>query len=209
MQNRPAFDLKLYLVTDTQLAEPNSVEWVVEQAIEGGVTMVQLREKMTPTRKFIEKARRLKSLLAPRNIPLIINDRLDIALAVDADGLHIGQEDMPYPLARKLLGPNKIIGLSIETFEQARLAQEYDVDYLGISAFTTPTKSDLGEPLGVDGIREIISFSKHRIVAIGGIKVHNAAVVMSAGVEGIAVVSAIVAAQNPRSAAYAFRQVIH
>ena len=104
--------LKLYLVTDRPLALGRDVSWVVEEAVKGGVTMVQLREKDIDTKDFIKLGLELKSLLKPLGIPLIINDRVDVALAVDADGVHIGQSDMPYPIARKLLGPDKIIGLS-------------------------------------------------------------------------------------------------
>jgi thiamine-phosphate pyrophosphorylase len=136
------------------------------------------------------------------NVPLIINDRLDIALAVDADGLHIGQSDLPYKVARKLLGKNKIIGLSVENMEQARMANDLDVDYIGISpVFSTPTKTDTQKPFGLEGIREIAAFSRHQSVAIGGINTNNAADIIRAGAHGIAVVSAIVSADEPAKAA--------
>lgn len=134
------FDLSLYLVTDRSLSLGRSLESVVAQAVEGGVTMVQLREKDCSTLEFYEQAILLKKCLHPYNIPLIINDRLDIALACDAEGLHIGQSDMPYDIARKLFGRDKIIGLSVECIQDAVNANELDVDYIGISpVFGTPT----------------------------------------------------------------------
>ena len=125
--------LKLYLVTDRELSLGRSLEKVVSEAVAGGVTIVQLREKDASTGEFVELAFRLKDILRPYNVPLIINDRVDVALAVDAEGLHIGQSDMPYEIARKLLGPNKIIGLSVECIDDILKANKLDVDYVGIS----------------------------------------------------------------------------
>ena len=195
-------DLSLYLVTDRPLANGRDIEWIVEQAVMGGVTMVQLREKSCSTREFIELAQRLVLTLRPLGIPLIINDRLDVALAANADGLHIGQSDMPYATARALLGNHKIIGLSVETMEQARAANLLDADYIGISpVFGTPTKTDTNLPFGLEGIAQVMSFTKHPAVAIGGIGLHNAAAIMQAGANGIAVVSAICSAPDPQQAA--------
>ena len=125
--------LKLYLVTNRGLSLGRSLEEVVSEAVAGGVTMVQLREKDTSTGEFIRLACKLSDLLRPLGIPLIINDRVDVALAADADGVHIGQSDMPYEIARKLLGPDKIIGLSVENMNDLLRANELDVDYIGIS----------------------------------------------------------------------------
>ncbi|MGQ9620711.1 MAG: thiamine phosphate synthase [Bacteroidales bacterium] len=203
------FDPSLYLVTDRSLAKGRPLGYIVEQAIKGGVTMVQLREKDCTARTFVNIALQLKKLLVSYNIPLIINDRLDIVLASDADGLHIGQQDMPYEIARKILGRRKIIGLTVESVEQAREANKFDVDYIGLSpVFTTDTKSDLGPPLGIEGIREIASFSEHIMVAIGGINVNNTFDVLNAGANGVAVVSAIVSADEPMKAAYEIKQEI-
>jgi thiamine-phosphate pyrophosphorylase len=197
------FDLSLYLVTDRPLSLGRDIEWIVEEAVKGGVTMVQLREKDCSTRHFVELALRLKQKLAKYHVPLIINDRLDVALAADADGLHIGQSDMPYPMARRLLGPGKIIGLSVENMEQAIEANLLDVDYIGISpVFGTPTKTDTAKPFGLDGILRVMAVSKHPAVAIGGININNARAIMNAGAHGIAVVSAICSASNPREAAF-------
>ena len=146
--------LKLYLVTNRGLSLGRSLEEVVSEAVAGGVTMVQLREKDTSTGEFIRLACKLTDLLRPLGIPLIINDRVDVALATDADGVHIGQSDMPYEIARKLLGPDKIIGLSVENMNDLLRANELDVDYIGISpVYCTPTKTDTAEPFGLEGLR--------------------------------------------------------
>jgi len=203
------FDLSLYLVTDRPLSLGRNLEWVVEEAVKGGVTMVQLREKETSTREFIELAIRLKRKLSEFKVPLIINDRVDVALATDADGLHIGQSDMPYEIARKLLGNNKIIGLSVENIEQVFQANTWDVDYIGISPiFSTPTKTDTAKPFGLEGARKALAVSKHPAVAIGGINKNNAKKIMETGINGIAVVSAICSANNPRKAASELKNTI-
>ena len=175
--------------------------WIVREAAAGGVTMVQLREKECSTAEFIALASELKQALQPLGIPLIINDRADVALAVDADGLHIGQSDMPYDVARRLLGPDKIIGLSVETMDEVLAANALDVDYIGISpVYATPTKTDTLQPFGLEGIEEIMKLSRHRCVAIGGMNRDTIGEVIRRGVEGVAVVSAIVAADSPREA---------
>ncbi len=195
------FDLKLYLVTDRALSLGRDIAWIVEEAVKGGVTMVQLREKDCSTRDFIELATGLKEKLRPFNVPLIINDRIDVALASDADGVHIGQSDMPYHMARKILGKNKIIGLSVETMDQVLEANNLDVDYIGISpVFSTPTKTDTFQPFGLDGVAKVMDISKHPAVAIGGINNSNVKDIFNAGANGVAVVSAICSADNPKTA---------
>ena len=192
-------DLSLYLVTDRKLSKGRSLEYIIEQAVKGGVTMVQLREKDCSTRKFYELAVKVKNILKDKNIPLIINDRLDIALAVEADGLHIGQSDMPYEIARQILGADAIIGLSVENLEQAIEANKFeDLDYIGLSpVFSTPTKTDINTQLGLQGIRDIAKISKHKMVGIGGINFSNAKDIINAGAHGISVVSAICSADDP------------
>jgi thiamine-phosphate pyrophosphorylase len=203
------FDLGLYLVTDRHLSKGRQIEWIVEEAVKGGVTMVQLREKDCSTHEFIELAIRLKQILAPFKVPLIINDRVDVALAVDADGLHIGQSDMPYKMARRLLGREKIIGLSVENMELVQEANDLDVDYIGISpVFSTTTKTDTSAPFGIEGIRQVMSLTRHPAVAIGGINSENATAIMQAGANGIAVVSAICSANNPRETAFDLNKLI-
>lgn len=194
-------DYSLYLVTDRELTLNRDLLFVIEEAIQGGVSIVQLREKSCSSQEFYEIAYKVAKLTKKYNIPLIINDRLDIALAVNAEGLHIGQSDLPYSVARQILGKDAIIGLSVETVQDARDAESLDVDYLGISpVFSTNTKTDTAKPLGLEGIREIKRFSSHKLVAIGGINLQNAKKIMQAGADGIAVVSAICSAESPRKA---------
>ena len=201
--------LDLYLVTDPNLSLGRSHEYVVEQAVKGGVSIVQLREKDISSRLFFQYAEALMKLLKSLGIPLIINDRLDIALAVEADGLHIGQSDLPYGICRKLLGKDKIIGLSVETIAQAKEANDLDVDYIGLSpVFATQTKKDINTPLGLDGIKEIASFTKHASVAIGGINKENATSIIQSGADGIAVVSAIVSQEDIRAAAHELKNIV-
>ena len=203
------FDLSLYLVTDRPLSGGRDMAWIVREAAAGGVTMVQLREKECSTAEFIALARELKRALSPLGIPLIINDRVDVALAVDADGVHIGQSDMPYDVARRLLGPDKIIGLSVETMEEVIAANALDVDYIGISpVYATPTKTDTLAPFGLEGIEEVMRLSRHRCVAIGGMNRNTIGEVIERGVEGVAVVSAIVAAESPREASEELAAII-
>ena len=199
----------LYLVTDRDLSLGRPLEEVVLQAVRGGVSVVQLREKQASTRFFVAEAQRIKDLLASYNVPLLINDRVDVALAIGADGVHIGQNDIPYPLARQLLGQKAIIGLSVETQEQVQQAEAYDVDYLGVSPiFETPTKTDTTGSWGLAGLAWVRKVSRHPLVAIGGLNAANAASVIRAGADSIAVVSAICSAPEPQAAAAALNQVI-
>jgi thiamine-phosphate pyrophosphorylase len=206
--SRP-FDLRLYLVTDRDLAGGRSVEAVAAAAVRGGVTAVQLREKSLAAPEFVDLAIRLKSLLSPAGIPLIINDRLDVARAAAADGIHLGQTDVPPGEARRALGPQAIIGLSVESMDQARAAEDEDIDYLGVSpVFPTPTKTDAGPGWGLEGLRRLRSVTRLPLVAIGGISAANAASVLEAGADGLAVVSAIMSAPDPESAARGLRAIV-
>ena len=206
---KPLRDWGLYLVTDRGLARGRSIAWVVEAAVRGGVTAVQLREKSCSTRDFVRLGRELKSLLAAHQVPLIVNDRVDLALEIGADGVHIGQHDMDPRRARSLLGPDAIIGLSIETIEQARAAASLDVDYLGVGpVFATATKTDAAPPLGLAALAQIRAITRHAIVAIGGIGQENARQTIDSGADGVAVVSAICAADDPERAARELRQAI-
>ncbi len=203
------FDLSLYLVTDSSLAGDRSLEEIVCQAVAGGVTIVQLREKELETGEFIARARRLKAALAPYSVPLIINDRIDVALASDADGVHVGQSDMSYADARAILGPGKIIGLSVESLDELKAANELDVDYIGISPLhSTPTKTDTAAPFGLDGCARGVDLTRHPSVAIGGINLGNVAEAMACGVDGVAVVSAIICAEEPQAAAAELKKAI-
>jgi thiamine-phosphate pyrophosphorylase len=203
-----AFDvasLRLCLVTDRGLAAGRSVIDVALAAVRGGATMVQLREKDATTRAFVDEARALKAALAPLGVPLAINDRLDVALAVDADGLHVGQDDMPVEAARRLIGPGKFIGLSITAVDQVLRPDAAAADYLGVGPiYLQQTKVDAAAPLGVDGLRRIRAMTGKPIVAIGGLTPDNSAPVLAAGADGLAVVSAIVAAADPEATARRF-----
>ncbi len=206
---RPAFDLSLYLVTDRPLSRGRDIEWIVEEAVKGGATIVQLREKDCSTAEFVALASRLKAALASLRIPLIINDRIDVALAVDADGVHIGQSDMPYEIARRLLGKDKIIGLSVETMDEVTKANALDVDYIGVSpVYSTATKTDTLPPFDLEGLKHAAELSRHRIVGIGGMNENTVGDVIACGIEGVAVVSAIVSADSPCEAASSLAQII-
>jgi thiamine-phosphate pyrophosphorylase len=197
------FDLSVYLVTDRDLCLGRSLEDVVAEAVKGGCTMVQLREKHADTGEFVALARALVSRLEPLGVPLLINDRLDVALAAGAQGVHVGQSDMPAEDARRLIGPDRILGLSVETPEELAAAQSMPVDYLGIGpAYPTSTKKDVkGSPWGPDGLRRAVVQSRIPLVAIAGINQDNAQEITTSGVDGVAVVSAICSAPSPREAA--------
>ena len=187
----------LYLVTDRGLCGNRSLEDVAHQALVGGAVCIQLREKDVSTRFFVDEARRMKALTARFRVPLIINDRIDVALASGAEGVHIGQDDMPYDEARRIMGPNAIIGLSVETWDDVVKAEVLDVNYLGVSpVFETPTKTDTRGSWGLEGLARIKSYSRHMLVAIGGMNASNAKEAVMAGADCIAVVSAICAAPD-------------
>jgi len=203
-------DYSLYLVTDRGLSRGRTTLEIVQRAVRGGVTCVQLREKMCPTREFIEEALAIKGFLKSHNIPLIINDRVDVALAVQADGVHLGQNDMPLEMAKAILKDSMIIGISAESVEDAVEAEKGGADYIGVSpVFSTPTKTDTPPPLGLQGVREIRNRVRIPIVGIGGLNRENSGSVIKHGADGIAVVSAIVAADDPEVAARELREVIH
>ncbi|EMB9232009.1 thiamine phosphate synthase [Vibrio harveyi] len=191
---------RLYLVTDDQ-QDLATLKRVVRKAVEGGVTMVQVREKHGDVRAFIERAQAVKDILKDTDVPLIINDRVDVALAVDADGVHLGQSDMPAIIARELIGPNKILGLSIENEEQLAEADSLPINYIGLSAiFATPTKTNTKKFWGIDGLKMALETTSLPIVAIGGINESNIPQLSATGVHGLALVSAICHAEDPKAA---------
>lgn len=194
-------DYSLYLCTDRNLMTTATIEESVEQAIQGGVTVVQLREKDISTLEFLKLARRVKAITQKYSVPLIINDRLDIALAINADGVHLGQSDMPCKIARLLLGKNKIIGVSATNLEEALQAKKDGADYIGVGAmFPTGTKTD-AKYVSTDELRHIRnSVGDLPIVAIGGISETNIDK-LAEQVDGIAVISAIVAKPDIQAAA--------
>lgn len=204
-----AVDYSLYLVTDRSLSNGRSTQTIVEAAIFGGVSCVQIREKNCSTREFVEQARALQPVLKQHRVPLIINDRLDIALAVGADGIHLGQEDMHISDARRLAGDKMIIGISAENLGDAIAAERQGADYIGISpVFATSTKTDTAPPLGLEGIRRIRANLSIPLVGIGGIDQKNARDIISAGADGVAVVSAIVSAGCPQTAAATLKNLV-
>ncbi len=199
--NKKEIDYRLCLVTDREILKGRDMCQCAEATIAGGVTMVQLREKTASSLAFYETAKLLKTVTDRHDVPLIINDRLDIALAVDADGLHLGQEDLPLLTARKLFGGKKIIGVSVCTVPEALLAQKQGADYLGVGAmFSTPSKKDarLVSLATLKAIKESVDIP---VLAIGGIGIGNLESVMAAGIDGVAVISAILQADDCEKAA--------
>jgi thiamine-phosphate pyrophosphorylase len=191
------FNPKLYLVTDPDLSLGRPEEEIVRRAVSAGVTMIQYRDKDTSTRRMIEKTRLLAGICRPSGVSLIVNDRIDVAMAGGADGVHLGQDDMELGDARHIAGEDLIIGISVTTPAEAQEAEEAGADYLGANGvFPTGTKTDLGEPLGLEGVSRLASASSLPIVAIGGLNNQNAGEVIAAGADGVAVVSYIVGAED-------------
>lgn len=185
-------DWTLCLVADPEEAGGREILPLIEEAVDAGVTLIQLRAKKIETREFLKLALETSKVLRARNIPLIINDRIDIALSCDANGIHLGQEDLPLPFARKILGKNRQIGISVNTVREAVEAEAGGADYLGVGPiFFTHTKKELKLLLGLTGLKKIRKKVKIPILAIGGINAKNAREVMDSGADGIAVISAI------------------
>lgn len=204
---KPRVDYTLYLCTDRELMTTDTITEAVELAIKGGVTVVQLREKDCSGRKFLEIAHEVKEITDAYEVPLIINDRLDIAMAVDADGVHLGQKDLPAAVARELLGPDKIIGVSAWNAELALRAQKEGADYIGAGdVFGTSTKADTHH-VSLQELAKIKKTVKIPVVAIGGINMENIEKLRETGIDGVAVISAILAARNITAAAEELFQV--
>jgi thiamine-phosphate pyrophosphorylase len=194
-------DLLLYLCTDQGFLGERNFADIIEEAIAGGVTMIQIREKNACTREFFEMACIARNITKARRIPLVINDRLDVALAVEADGLHIGQSDLPLQAVRKIAGGKLFIGVSAGTVEDALVAEKDGADYVGAGAvFPTGSKADAGDAIGLEGLARICAAVHIPVVGIGGIGLANAADVMKTGAAGIAVISAILAQKDIKAA---------
>ena len=192
-------DLSLYLVTDNSENEKKFLK-TIEEAILGGVSVVQIREKTAETLEFYNLAIKVKKITTKYNVPLIINDRVDVALAIDADGVHVGQSDMPCDITRKLIGENKILGVSATTIEEAKKAENNGADYIGTGAiFPTTTKNDAPSVTKKD-LSDIANSINIPVVAIGGITIENANELKNTGISGLSVVSAIMSADNPKKA---------
>lgn len=212
MHNRA--DYRLYLVTDRNCLQQQTLEEAVEQAILGGVTLVQLREKAIASKEFYERALRIKAICHHYNVPLLINDRVDIALAVEADGVHIGQSDLPCGVVRQILGKDKIIGVSARTAQQAIQAQADGADYLGVGAmFATSTKQD-AQTVTIASLTQIRQAVTLPIVAIGGINHTTLAILQQAlqaadtSIDGVAVVSAILGQKDVKLASQQLKEMI-
>ena len=212
MHNRA--DYRLYLVTDRNCLQQQTLEQAVEQAILGGVTLVQLREKAIASKAFYERALRIKAICHHYNVPLLINDRVDIALAVEADGVHIGQSDLPCGVVRQILGKDKIIGVSARTVQQAIQAQADGADYLGVGAmFATSTKQD-AQTVTIASLTQIRQSVTLPIVAIGGINhttlpaLQQALQAAETSIDGVAVVSAILGQKDVKLASEQLKEMI-
>lgn len=201
-------DLKLYLVTDPDLTGERSLIDVVDQATAGGVGLVQLRDKGADARGLLAMANALKALLQPKGVPLVVNDRVDVAAAAGV-GCHIGQSDLPPSAARAILGEEAIVGLSLDHVDQTQAADPACLDYVAHGPFAaTGTKADAGKPVGIEGIERVRALTALPLVAIGGIDVTNAADAIAAGADGVAVISSVMAARDPRAAAQALRDAV-
>ncbi|WP_297023438.1 thiamine phosphate synthase [uncultured Dialister sp.] len=201
-------DYTLYLVTDRNQPAPGTFEKVVEEAIRGGATLVQLREKSGDTGIFYERARQLKQVTDRYHVPLIIDDRIDIMLAVDADGVHVGQSDMPVSVARKMIGHDKILGVSAGTLEEAVKAEKDGADYLGVGAmFPTATKTD-ADITSMETLKVILQTVHIPVVVIGGINQKTIPQFKGLDIAGCAVVSAIMASRNPQNSAKELKELI-
>jgi thiamine-phosphate pyrophosphorylase len=199
---KKSFDLSLYLVLDPDLCQAIGMVETARLAVSGGVTMVQLRDKHVDTGRMIETGRALKATLAGTGVPLIVNDDVEAAIAIGAEGLHVGQDDISAEAARALIGPDMILGLSVQTGKEAIPADATFVDYAGIGpVFPTSTKPEHAPAIGFEGLRKLVGISSVPSVAIGGIKAEHVAPALAAGAAGVAVVSAICGEPDPKAAA--------
>ena len=196
-----AEEVSLYVVTDPVMIGERRLEDVCREALEAGVRVFQLRDKQASTRSLIEQAVRLKRLAESYGAIFLVNDRADVAVAARAHGVHVGQDDMPLDEARQILGRHAVIGVSVQSPGEARAAEKGGADYLAANlVFETPTKTDVEGSIGLDGVRRLRAASGLPLVAIGGIKAENAASVVAAGADGVAVVSAVMTATDVKKA---------
>lgn len=203
-----ALDLRVYVITDRSF-RGRSHEEVAHAALAGGATFLQLRDKHATARQLVAWARRLRELACAVGVPLVVNDRVDVALAAEADGAHVGEEDLPVADARRLLGPQRVVGASAGTVEEAVRAERDGADYLGVGpVFPTATKPDAGEAIGLEGLRRIVRAVRIPVVAIGGITADNAADVIHAGAAGVAVISAVAGAEDMVEATRRLRRCV-
>jgi thiamine-phosphate pyrophosphorylase len=211
MENSLRIQLALHVLTDREWSRGRDTLTVATATLDGGATVIQLRDKKASTRTLVEEGLALRALTRERGALLIVNDRIDVALAVEADGAHVGQDDdMPIALARKLLGPDRILGVSAGNLEDATTAVAGGADYLGVGPiYATNTKSDAGQPIGLALLSELARRYSIPLVAIGGIQAENAAAVVQSGATGIAVISAVVSTEDVVAATRRLRDAIN
>ncbi len=196
----------LCVVTDARLSRGRGHVQVAEAALRGGATMIQLREKEASTRSLVTAGEQLRAMTRGAGVPLIVNDRIDVTLAVDADGAHVGQDDMPAALSRRLIGPGRLLGVSTTTLDEALCGEQDGADYLGVGPiFPTGSKADAAPPTGLDGLAAVAAQVRIPVIAIGGIRIENVEAVIEAGADGVAVISAVVSAADIESAARLLR----
>jgi thiamine-phosphate pyrophosphorylase len=207
-------DLRLNAIVDPERAGGHDVVDLARRVAEGGATLVQLRDKKSETRAMIERARAIKVALAPYAVPFVVNDRVDVALAARADGVHVGTDDMTAEDARAMLGPKVIIGLSIKTVAEAEAAPVELIDYAGVGGvYATTSKAQNGAPIGPEGFARVAGVLRGRepklpILGIAGIDANNAAAIIAAGADGVAVISALSLASDPTAAARGLREIV-
>lgn len=201
------FNLKTYLVTNRDNKTDRQFFHIIEQAIIGGVSIIQLREKNTESKEFYEIAIKLKKLCDRYNVPLIINDRLDVAITVNGDGVHIGAEDIPGNVVRDIIGSDKILGISASTVNDAIAAEELGADYIGVGA-VFPTKSKVTNEISIEKLKEIVESVNIPVVAIGGINENNISSLKNTGIKGVAVISAIMDSDDPKEIAEQLNKTI-
>ena len=200
-------DYSVYLVTDRRNKTDEEFLNIIEEAIKGGTTIVQLREKTASTKEFYDLALKVKEITSRYDVPLLINDRIDIALAVDSEGVHIGQDDMPAGIAREIIGEDKILGVSASTVEEAKKAEIDSADYIGSGAvFPTATKDD-ADSVSEEELKEIVDSIDIPVVAIGGITIENAHTLKASGIAGFSVVIAIMSAEDPKEASEKLKEI--
>jgi thiamine-phosphate pyrophosphorylase len=207
-------DLRLYAILDPERVGGRELADLARRVADGGATLVQLRDKTSETRAMVAAARAIKAALAPFAIPLVVNDRVDVALAAQADGVHIGPDDMTAEDARRLLGPDAIIGLSVKSVEAAQATPVGSIDYAGVGGvYVTLSKEQKSAPIGTDGLARIAETLRRRapnlpIAGIAGIDATNAAAVIAAGADGVAVISALTLAPDPAAASCTLRAIV-
>jgi thiamine-phosphate pyrophosphorylase len=194
-------EIQLYVIVDRKLCYPRKIEEVVLDAVEGGAQMIQFRDKESSDRNFLETAKGIKKITDKGKIPLIINDRLDIALYLDCDGVHLGQKDLPYDFAREILGNKKIVGISAETLGQAKKAQRVGADYIGLGPVFHTTSKEIEKAIGVEVVRRACQQIDTPIFAIGGINQDNLSELVKVGCRRIGVISSVVCAPDSKKAA--------